>query len=95
MSKNQEYIQQYAEYAMEQMRRYGIPASVTLHRVSVKVPVARVNCPVRETTILGSKLPPSGLRMEANILYIPMTVQTKSFASMRMWEIPMSIILSS
>ena len=30
MGKNQEYAQQYAEYAMEQMRRYGIPASVTL-----------------------------------------------------------------
>lgn len=30
MSKNQEYAQQYAKYAMEQMRRYGIPASVTL-----------------------------------------------------------------
>lgn len=30
MSKNQEYIEQYADYAMEQMRRYGIPASVTL-----------------------------------------------------------------
>ena len=30
MIKNQEYAQQYAEYAMEQMRRYGIPASVTL-----------------------------------------------------------------
>lgn len=30
MSKNQEYAQQYGEYAMEQMRRYGIPASVTL-----------------------------------------------------------------
>ena len=30
MSKNQEYAVQYAEYAMEQMRRYGIPASVTL-----------------------------------------------------------------
>ena len=29
-SKNQEYAAQYAEYAMEQMRRYGIPASVTL-----------------------------------------------------------------
>ena len=26
----QQYIEQYAEYAMEQMRRYGIPASVTL-----------------------------------------------------------------
>lgn len=30
MNKNQEYAQQYATYAMEQMRRYGIPASVTL-----------------------------------------------------------------
>lgn len=30
MGKNTEYAQQYAAYAMEQMRRYGIPASVTL-----------------------------------------------------------------
>lgn len=30
MSKNQEYAANYAEFAMEQMRRYGIPASVTL-----------------------------------------------------------------
>lgn len=29
-SKNQEYATQYAEFAMVQMRRYGIPASVTL-----------------------------------------------------------------
>ena len=29
-NKNQEYTEQYADYAMEQMRRYGIPASVTL-----------------------------------------------------------------
>ena len=29
-NKNQEYTGQYADYAMEQMRRYGIPASVTL-----------------------------------------------------------------
>lgn len=29
-TKNQQYTEQYAEYAMEQMRRYGIPASVTL-----------------------------------------------------------------
>lgn len=29
-SKNQQYVEQYAEYAMEQMRLYGIPASVTL-----------------------------------------------------------------
>lgn len=30
MSKNQDYARQYAEYAKEQMKRYGIPASVTL-----------------------------------------------------------------
>ena len=30
MSKSSEYIDKYAEAAMEQMRRYGIPASVTL-----------------------------------------------------------------
>lgn len=30
MSKNQDYADQYAGCAMEQMRRYGIPASVTL-----------------------------------------------------------------
>lgn len=29
-NKNQQYAEQYADYAMEQMRRYGIPASVTL-----------------------------------------------------------------
>lgn len=30
MGKNQQYANQYAVYAMEQMRKYGIPASVTL-----------------------------------------------------------------
>lgn len=30
MTKNEEYAATYSEYAMEQMRRYGIPASVTL-----------------------------------------------------------------
>jgi len=28
MSKNQQYAEQYADFAMEQMRKYGIPASV-------------------------------------------------------------------
>ena len=30
MTKNEGYVATYAEYAMEQMMRYGIPASVTL-----------------------------------------------------------------
>lgn len=29
-NKNKEYTEKYAEYAMEQMRKYGIPASITL-----------------------------------------------------------------
>lgn len=30
MSRSSEYVEKYAEYAMEQQRKYGIPASVTL-----------------------------------------------------------------
>ena len=80
---------------MEQMRRYGIPASVTLAQgicesASGQSELSRKG----KTTILVSRPHPAGLRTEANILYIPMTVQMKSFASMQMWEIPMSIILS-
>ena len=30
MSKNQQYAERYADEEMEQMKRYGIPASVTL-----------------------------------------------------------------
>ena len=30
MSKNRDYAEKYAEYAKEQMIKYGIPASVTL-----------------------------------------------------------------
>ena len=29
-ASRQSYIDNYSEYAMEQMRRYGIPASITL-----------------------------------------------------------------
>ena len=29
-SVSQQYVEQYAEYAIEQQRKYGIPASVTL-----------------------------------------------------------------
>lgn len=80
---------------MEQMRRYGIPASVTLAQGICESASGQSELSRKGNNHLGSKLLPAGLRMEANILYIPMTVQTKSFASMRMWEIPMSIILSS
>ena len=34
MSKNKEYTEKYAVFAMEQMRKYGIPASVTYWRAA-------------------------------------------------------------
>ena len=45
-NKNQEYTEQYADYAMAQMRRYGIPASVTLAQGAYwKVPTGRAVWP--------------------------------------------------
>ena len=44
MSKNQSYADKYAEAAMEQMKRYGIPASVTLAQACWKAVMERVNC---------------------------------------------------
>lgn len=44
-NKNQEYTEQYADYAMAQMRRYGIPASVTLAQAYWKVPTGRAVWP--------------------------------------------------
>ena len=44
-NKNQEYTEQYADYAMAQMRRYGIPASVTLAQGILEVPTGRAVWP--------------------------------------------------
>ena len=92
MSKNQEYIQQYAEYAMEQMRRYGIPASVTLAQGICESASGQSELSRKGNNHFGIKATSSWI--ENGGKYLPMTVQMKSFASMQMWEIPMSIILS-
>ena len=53
MSKNQQYAERYAAEAMEQMKRYGIPASVTLRKASWKAVMDRVNCRSWATTTLA------------------------------------------
>ena len=54
MSKNQQYAMKYAEYAMEQMRRYGIPASVTLAQgILEKFQRTKPFGAERKTTIFG------------------------------------------
>lgn len=47
----QQYIDNYAEYAMEQMRRYGIPASITLAQGIIESADGKVHWLIPPTTI--------------------------------------------
>ena len=60
MSKDQEYVEQYKEYAMEQMRRYGIPASVTLAQGILRAVMGKVSWIATRTITLALKLLPHG-----------------------------------
>lgn len=59
MSKNQEYAEKYAEYAMEQMRRYGIPASVTLAQGILESSNGQSQLARNENNHFGIKATPS------------------------------------
>lgn len=59
MSKNQEYARKYAEYAMEQMRRYGIPASVTLAQGILESSNGQSRLAQRENNHFGIKATPA------------------------------------
>lgn len=59
MSKNQEYARKYAEYAMEQMRWYGIPASVTLAQGILESSNGQSRLAQRENNHFGIKATPA------------------------------------
>ena len=59
MSRNKEYAAQYAEFAMEQMRRYGIPASVTLAQGILESSNGRSRLAQNENNHFGIKATPS------------------------------------
>ena len=59
MSKNQEYAEKYAAYAMEQMRRYGIPASVTLAQGILESSNGQSSLAQNENNHFGIKATPS------------------------------------
>ena len=86
MSKNQLYAMKYAEYAMEQMRRYGIPASVTLAQGILKGQRASRWRRTR-TIILASRLRLHGLPKEEGMVYILTISRMRSFAVMTVWVI--------
>lgn len=56
MGKNAAYAAQYAEEAKEQMRMYGIPASVILAQAILRAATDRANCRANATTTLASRL---------------------------------------
>lgn len=58
MSKNQEYAERYAEYSMEQMRRYGIPASVILAQGILESSNGQSRLALNENNHFGIKATP-------------------------------------
>lgn len=60
MSKNQAYAEKYAEAAMEQMKRYGIPASVILAQGILESSNGQSQLAQNENNHFGIKLLPPG-----------------------------------
>ena len=58
MSKNKEYAEKYAVFAMEQMRKYGIPASVTLAQGILESSNGQSRLALNENNHFGIKATP-------------------------------------
>ena len=58
MSKNQEYAERYAEYSIEQMRRYGIPASATPAQGNLESSNGQSRLALNENNHFGIKATP-------------------------------------
>jgi len=92
MSKSSEYVDKYAEAAMEQMRRYGIPASVTLAQGILESGSGQSELSRKGNNHFGIRHPHHGWRAEDAILSIPMTSPMRSSASTLPWRTATSII---
>lgn len=88
MSKNQQYAMKYAEYAMEQMRRYGIPASVTLAQGILESSNGQSRLAQNENNHFGIKATPAWIAEGGRYgIYILTISRMRSFAVMTVWVI--------
>ena len=85
MSKNQQYAMKYAEYAMEQMRRYGIPASVTLAQGILESSNGQSRLAQNENNHFGITATPAWIA--EGMVYILTISRMRSFAVMTVWGI--------
>lgn len=80
---------------MEQMRRYGIPASVTLAQGILESSNGQSRLAQNENNHFGIKATPEWIAEGAGTACIPMTSRTRSSAVTTVWAIRMSITHAS
>ena len=79
-SVSQQYVEQYAEFAIEQQRKYGVPASVTLAQGILESANGRSQLSRECNNHFGIKAGP-GLMPAVSTGSIPMTDLMKSSAN--------------
>lgn len=85
---NKDYITLYSTFAMEQMRRYGIPASVTLAQGILESSNGRSRLAQNENNHFGIKATPSWIAEGGRYgLYSDDKPDAKNFAAMTAWAI--------
>lgn len=87
MSKNQLYAMKYAEYAMEQMRRYGIPASVTLAQGILESSNGQSRLAQNENNHFGIKATPAWIAEGGRYGIYTDDKPNEKFAVMTVWVI--------
>ena len=94
-SKNETYAEQYADYAMEQMRWYGIPASVTLAQGILESSNGESTLAKKENNHFGIKATQGWLDGGGKYGVYTDDAPTRSFAAMTVWLIPTNTIHAS
>lgn len=94
MSKNQAYAEKYAEAAMEQMKRYGIPASVILAQGILESSNGQSQLAQNENNHFGIKATSSWLNNGGKYAFYTDDRPNENSASTTPLAIHTSIILS-